>query len=58
MRKLTITIPDDFYKTFVSFIKHIPEVSIEEDETYKNLKYRDILDETPIWQLKNTSEEK
>jgi hypothetical protein len=58
MRKLTITIPDDFYETFVSFIKHIPEVSVEEDETYKKLKYRDILDETPIWQLKNTSEEK
>lgn len=58
MKQLTVTIPDDFYETFVSFIKHIPDVSVEEDLTNKKLKYRDILDETPIWQLKNTTEEK
>ncbi|MFA9192434.1 hypothetical protein AAGV28_13735 [Flavobacterium sp. FZUC8N2.13] len=58
MKQLTVTIPDDFYETFVSFIKHIPDVSVEEDLTDKKLKYRDILDETPIWQLKNTTEEK
>ena len=31
MRQLTVTIPDDFYDTFISFLKHIPNVSIDEN---------------------------
>jgi hypothetical protein len=33
MRQLTVTIPDDFYETFISFFKHIPDVSIAENTT-------------------------
>ncbi|KDN53714.1 hypothetical protein [Flavobacterium seoulense] len=40
MRQLTVTIPDDFYETFVSFFKHIPDVSIDEN----------IENEIPLWQ--------
>lgn len=40
MRQLTVTIPDDFYETFISFFKHIPDVSIDENTT----------DEIPLWQ--------
>lgn len=40
MRQLTVTIPDDFYETFVSFFKHIPDVSIEENQA----------NEIPLWQ--------
>ncbi|MBA0882256.1 hypothetical protein [Flavobacterium undicola] len=40
MRQLTVTIPDDFYETFVSFFKHIPDVSIDENPA----------DEVPLWQ--------
>ncbi|MBF4472778.1 hypothetical protein [Flavobacterium sp. HJJ] len=40
MRQLTVTIPDDFYETFVSFFKHIPDVSINEN----------VKDEVPLWQ--------
>jgi hypothetical protein len=40
MRQLTVTIPDDFYETFISFFKHIPEVSINENE----------VNEVPLWQ--------
>lgn len=32
MRQLTVTIPDDFYNTFIAFIKHIPEVKINEKD--------------------------
>ncbi|RZJ98708.1 MAG: hypothetical protein EOO46_24575 [Flavobacterium sp.] len=31
MRQLTVTIPDDFYNTFIAFFKHIPEVKINEE---------------------------
>ena len=40
MRQLTVTIPDDFYETFISFFKHVPDVSI--NETQEN--------EIPLWQ--------
>lgn len=40
MRQLTVTIPDDFYETFISFFKHVPDVSINENTT----------DEIPLWQ--------
>lgn len=40
MRQLTVTIPDDFYETFVSFFKHIPDVSIDENP----------VSEIPLWQ--------
>ena len=32
MRQLTVTIPDDFYKTFIAFLKHMPDVVIDERE--------------------------
>jgi hypothetical protein len=40
MRQLTVTIPDDFYDTFISFFKHIPDVSIDENAS----------NEVPLWQ--------
>ena len=40
MRQLTVTIPDDFYETFIRFFKHIPDVSIDENAS----------DEIPLWQ--------
>jgi hypothetical protein len=40
MRQLTVTIPDDFYETFISFFKHIPEVSIDDKAS----------NEVPLWQ--------
>ena len=40
MRQLTVTIPDDFYYTFISFLKRIPNVSI--DKNTEN--------EIPLWQ--------
>ena len=42
MRQLTVTIPDDFYKTFIAFFKHMPDVVIDEKETI----------EVPEWQQK------
>lgn len=40
MRQLTVTIPDDFYETFISFFKHIPEVSVNEETA----------NDVPLWQ--------
>lgn len=40
MRQLTVTIPDDFYETFISFFKHVPDVSIDENTT----------NGVPLWQ--------
>jgi len=40
MRQLTVTIPDDFYETFISFFKHVPDVSINEN----------LGNEVPLWQ--------
>lgn len=40
MRQLTVTIPDEFYDTFISFFKHIPDVSIDENPS----------NEVPLWQ--------
>lgn len=31
MRQLTVTIPDNFYESFIRFFKHIPNVSITEN---------------------------
>jgi len=42
MRQLTVTIPDEFYKTFIAFFKHMPDVVIDERETI----------EVPEWQQK------
>lgn len=58
MRQLTITIPDDFYETFVSFIKHIPDVSIDEKFTKISMIDESILDEIPTWQQTKISEDK
>ncbi len=40
MRQLTVTIPDDFYETFINFFKHVPEVSIGDEN----------ICEVPLWQ--------
>lgn len=40
MRQLNVTIPDDFYETFISYFKDIPNVSIDEN----------ITNEVPLWQ--------
>lgn len=40
MRQLTVTIPDDFYETFINFLKYIPNVSIEDNNAI----------EIPMWQ--------
>lgn len=40
MRQLTVTIPDDFYETFINFFKHIPEVSIDDEN----------ISEVTLWQ--------
>ena len=40
MRQLAVTIPDDFYETFISFLKHVPDVSINEN----------LGNEVPLWQ--------
>ncbi|MGA9637000.1 hypothetical protein [Flavobacterium sp.] len=42
MKQLTVTIPDSFYDSFVDFFKHIPNVSIEENE----------IEEVSEWQQK------
>lgn len=58
MRQLTVTIPDDFYDTFVSFIKHIPGISIDEKLTKISIIDESILDEIPTWQQIKISEDK
>ena len=40
MRQLTVTIPDNFYDSFISLFKDNPEVSIEEKTNF----------EVPKWQ--------
>ena len=40
MRHLTVTIPDEFYDSFMAFFKHIPEVSVDEKSE------KDV----PLWQ--------
>ena len=40
MRQLTVTIPDDFYNSFIAFFEHVPQVSIQENEE----------NEVPLWQ--------
>lgn len=40
MRQLTVTIPDNFYESFLSLFKDNPEVSIEEKTVF----------EVPKWQ--------
>ncbi|WP_269241072.1 hypothetical protein [Flavobacterium limnophilum] len=40
MRRLTITIPDDFYEKLMSFLAPEPEVMVEEKNT----------NEIPLWQ--------
>jgi hypothetical protein len=40
MKQLTVTIPDEFYNSFIEFFKHIPDVKIDEN----------IDIEVPLWQ--------
>ena len=58
MRQLTVTIPDDFYDTFVSFMKYIPGISIDEKLTKISIIDESILDEIPTWQQIKISEDK
>ena len=58
MKQLTVTIPDEFYNSFIEFFKHIPDVKIDEKidfeipewqkemvlERMKNAKPEDYLD--------------
>ncbi|TRX37833.1 hypothetical protein FNW52_02740 [Flavobacterium sp. ZT3R18] len=36
MKQLTVTIPDEFYNSFVEFFKHVPEVKIDESQEEYN----------------------
>ena len=40
MRQVTVTIPDNFYESLMSFLKPIPEVLVEEKKDF----------EVPMWQ--------
>ena len=40
MKQLTVTLPDEFYDSFISFFKHIPDVTIAEKKE----------SEVPLWQ--------
>jgi hypothetical protein len=40
MKQLTVTIPDEFYNSFIEFFKHIPDVKIDENIDF----------EVPEWQ--------
>lgn len=40
MRQLTVTIPDNFYESLMSFLKPIPEALVEEKKDF----------EVPMWQ--------
>ncbi|MBI4931561.1 MAG: addiction module protein [Bacteroidetes bacterium] len=34
MKHITISIPENFYNTFIEFFKHIPEAKIESEESF------------------------
>ena len=40
MKQLTVTLPDEFYDSFIAFFKHIPDVTIAEKKEC----------EVPLWQ--------
>ena len=40
MKQLTVTLPDEFYHSFIAFFKHIPDVTIAEKKE----------SEVPLWQ--------
>jgi hypothetical protein len=45
MRTVTVTIPDNFYQTFIEFFKHIPDAKVEEDDMDIPTWHKQILDE-------------
>ena len=46
MKKVTVTLPDSFYNSFMEFFKHIPEITIK-DEAPEDIPdwHKKILDE-------------
>lgn len=34
MKQISVTVPESFYKTFIDFLKHIPDAQIEEIEGF------------------------
>ncbi len=30
MKQISVTVPESFYKTFIDFLKHVPDAKIEE----------------------------
>jgi hypothetical protein len=34
MKQITISIPENFYKTFIDFLKHVPDAKIETEDDY------------------------
>jgi hypothetical protein len=34
MKQVSVTVPESFYKTFIDFLKHVPEAKIEEMESF------------------------
>ena len=45
MRHLTIGVPDKLYASFVELFKHMPEVTIAEEEIVLTEKQKEILDQ-------------
>jgi len=33
MKQLSVTVPESFYKTFIDFLRHVPDAKIEEIES-------------------------
>ncbi len=34
MKQVSVTVPESFYKTFIDFLKHVPDAKIEEIEDF------------------------
>jgi hypothetical protein len=39
MKQITLNIPDSFYNSFIEFLKHVPEVTVKEEN----------MDDIPEW---------
>jgi C4-type Zn-finger protein len=53
MRQLTVTIPDEFYNSFIEFFKHVPEVKIDESQE----EYNRSIEKMVIERVKNAKPE-
>ena len=45
MKQISVTVPESFYKTFIDFLKHIPDAKIEEIESFS----------IPQWHMEETT---